>query len=103
MNGCKAHVFGEFERLVRSGTAGSHSRGTAARLGVSPDATCVSVYWAQSPCPSSRPVELSDPALCRLVGRGLAPYRDTVSKGLRIHPLRYCHIGCFFNSWQFSL
>jgi hypothetical protein len=45
-NGSKAHAFGEFERLVRSGTAGSLSRSTAARLGVSPNATCVSVHSA---------------------------------------------------------
>src|ERR1700704_64623 len=37
-----AHVFGEFERLVRTGAAVSLSRSRAARLGVSPDATCIS-------------------------------------------------------------
>ena len=31
-------------------------------------------------------------------GADLASYGATVTKGLRIHPLRYCHLGCFFNS-----
>jgi hypothetical protein len=59
-NGRKAHVLGEFERLVRSGAAACRSRGTAARLGVSLNAICVSVYSA-SAFPFSRPLELSIP------------------------------------------